>query len=323
MAVLKTEKVLRRRLLQEIRARVPRGATVTVTLLLATFVVASACQIVGGYESFQPHPCNVLPSSKLDEKGIALLVLSKQPDGTCYWIDKTEVTVQQYSQFLTEVAQPVGWAGACAWKDTPSDPIAEAEQGSAGMNDPCIASTSVESDPFSINKPIRCVDWCDARAFCNWAGKDLCGGLTDGSFVGPPDVPDQWGGACSTGGLPYVNGATAILDQCNVGLGEAGECPSALQQNICAPTDVGSFPECTGPYGTVDMIGNVAEWVLSCGNSVDGGADTLCQHRGGSFADSLESATCYALGTDTVATRVRALGLRCCAALTVDEKSLE
>jgi formylglycine-generating enzyme len=288
-----------------------------ICLSLATYVAAPGCQIVGHYESFQGHPCNVLPSSKLDAKNLATLVLSKQPDGTCYWIDQTEVTVQQYSAFVADQSASVSWDPACSWKTTASNPITE-------TNDPCTVSTNVESDPFRATKPIRCVDWCDAKAFCEWAGKDLCSGSDADGIVTPQDLPDDWGGACSANGSLYLNGSVPVYGACNVGL-DAGQCLAILHQYICAPADVDSFPECTGPSGTVDMIGNVDEWVLQCGYPVDGGpggADSLCQHRGGSFAGSLVDETCYALASDARATRSRETGLRCCADLTQDEKRL-
>jgi formylglycine-generating enzyme required for sulfatase activity len=308
MAVLKTGDTFRRRL---------RWLAVAICLLLATYVATSGCQIVGHYESFQGHPCNALPSSKPDPKTLATLVLSKQTDGTCYWIDQTEVTVQQYSAFLADQSGSVSWDPACAWKTTPSNPITE-------TSDLCTVSTNVESEPFRATKPIRCVDWCDARAFCHWAGKDLCSGNAADGIVTPQDLPDQWGGACSANGLSYVNGSRPVYGECNVGL-DAGQCLAILHQYSCASADVDSFPECTGPCGTVDMIGNVAEWVLQCGYSVDGGPggrDSPCQHRGGSFAGSLVEETCYAVAPDARGTRSREIGLRCCAALTPDEHRL-
>jgi formylglycine-generating enzyme len=305
------------RRVREPLTRVQGGLAVTAALSLAVFLAVTGCQVVAGYQSFQGHPCNALPASKPDAKGLATLVLSKQPDGTCYWIDQTEVTVQQYTQFLAQHAKPVGWDTACTWKTTPSDPAND-------TSDQCTVSTSGESDPFHPAKPIRCVDWCDARAFCKWAGKDLCSGVDSDVIVTPNDLPDQWGGACSANALPYVNGSLPVYGACNVGL-DAGQCFGILHQYSCAPADVDSFPQCTGPSGAVDMIGNVAEWVLQCGDSPDGGpvgGGSSCQHRGGSFAGNLVDETCYHVASNTRATRNREIGLRCCANLTQDEQRL-
>ena len=286
--------------------------------VLAAWAATQSCQIVGGYQSFQGHPCNVLPSSKLDSRKIGTLVLSKQSDGTCYWIDQTEVTVAQYGDFLND-AQPIDWdPNNCTWKTTPSNPAND-------PSDPCTQSTGVEANPFATNKPIRCIDWCDAEAYCTWAGKSLCDGFSNGSFDEPSDITDQWGNACSANALPYVTGTVPVEGACNVGLSEAGaECEVLLQQMACAPTYVDSFPECTSPSGAVDMIGNVAEWVVSCAAS-DGGPETECQTRGGSFEDSLyaQEAVCYyGAAAEPRDTRDRALGVRCCAALTAEEQSL-
>jgi formylglycine-generating enzyme required for sulfatase activity len=301
-------------------ARMQRRAADLVSLAVVA-AIASSCQVIGGYKSFEPgdgappHPCDVLPATKLDDKGIATLVLSKETNGQCYWIDQTEVTRQQYDSFLADHTPPA-WSALsaqCTWKTAKSDPVGQTA-------DSCTMSTTGEQDPFRMTKPIRCVDWCDAKAFCSWAGKDLCGGITNtGAAVVPADRPDQWGDACSAGGLSYPYGATPQSAACNVGLTDA-QCLELFDQIHCAPTDVGSptFAQCTAPSGAVDMIGNVSEWVITCGAG-DAGAATLCQHRGGSFAGSLEGETCYMLHNDTLATRDRTIGLRCCVELTTQE----
>jgi formylglycine-generating enzyme required for sulfatase activity len=249
-------------------------------------------------------------------------VLSKQPDGTCYWIDRTEVTVQQYSLFIAAHTS-IRWdqIDLCTWKTALSDPAHQ-------PGDSCAATTMPEANAFAETKPIRCVDWCDAKAFCKWVNADLCTGVTNGSFVGSGFVVDQWGGACSAKALQYPYGATAVARACNVGLSEAaGECYTLLGQVHCAPTTVGTFSQCTSPSGAVDMIGNVAEWVGECSASdgSDGGPDsTRCQHRGGSFDGSVddENETCYGSPADAVSFRDRGLGFRCCALRTLDEQTL-
>jgi sulfatase modifying factor 1 len=309
-----------------------RGLRATLTMLLITFVTSAAgssCQIVGKYETFErgedagaPHPCDVLPGSKVDEKGIATMVLSKPPGGKCYWIDRTEVTVAQYGQFLSSSDKPAWDAKRCSsWKDKPSDPVSE-------TTEECTDSTNrleAGSDPFRSTKPIRCIDWCDAKAFCIWAGKDLCGGTTNapGGLVEPGDLPDEWGHACAPGGDNYLHGIMAVRGECNVGLGEvAGQCRAIIHQDFCAPTYPGDFPTCTATSGAVDMIGNVAEWVISCTRTSEAGPDKLCQHRGGSFADVLSAGTCYLPASSPLSSRKQGIGVRCCAPLTMAEDNL-
>lgn len=283
-------------------------------------IVVSACQIVGGYESFEhgdgapPHPCDAIKAPKTDEKRLGTLLLSKQSDGSCYWVDKTEVTVAQYRRFIAEHTDPVDWGSdQCAWKTALSNP----EQDST---DTCRPTIVGEDDPFGDTKPIRCIDWCDANAFCHWAGKDLCGGNTNGGMVGPTGVIPQWDYACSKNGEQYPYGAKTIAGACNVGLSDA-ECYSLVHQTHCAATSVGSFPRCMSPSGAVDMIGNVSEWVLSCGFG-DAGQAVDCQYRGGSFDGMLEGETCYMVRHQRRDTRDRRVGVRCCADLTVEEKLL-
>ena len=343
MAVTRTDKVFRERLpnTTRTRSRARSGGTsphAAAALLISSLAIPSlaACQVVANYQSFTggdgapPHRCDVLPASKLDEKKLVTLELSKVPGAPpsepCYWIDETEVTVEQYRRFISEHA-PIDWdPGRCAGRKTaPSDPEHE-------LTDSCSASTAAEDTPFADRKPIRCVDWCDAKAFCHWAGKDLCGGNANGGTV-TGDVAPQWEQACSKNGWSYVYGPTPVDGACNVGL-DTTMCISALNQNHCAPTYVGSFPRCTSPSGAVDMIGNVAEWVLSChdqvspsssldGSFVDAGHNTECQYRGGSFDDSRDAATCYTLiQYAKTATHDRHIGFRCCADLSDEEKNL-
>jgi formylglycine-generating enzyme required for sulfatase activity len=299
-------------------------------LPLATFSAAAACQVVGGYESFEqgepppqapPHACDALPLSKTDEK-LGRLVLSKQPGGTCVWVGETEVTVEQYRRFVEEKPN---WDAQldpqrCGWKTAPSDPARETTH-------ECTVSTNMESEPFDLRKPIRCIDWCDARAFCEWAGtgKFLCGGNANASPGGsePANTTDDWGRACAPSSglaLPYGDGLTRKEEVCNVGLSGA-QCRALTGQLRCAPAKVGEFSQCKGPLGAVDMIGNVAEWVFMCSIS-DAGAETRCQHRGGSFADSLEDQTCYSFQSSPRNARERTIGLRCCAKLDDYERSL-
>lgn len=281
--------------------------------------LASGCQLVGGYEPFDranadvavAHACDPLPDSKVDEKDLVTLLLVKAPEDRCFWIDKTEVTVSQYERFVKAVGTDPEWdPPRCSWKGAPSDP-------SHQPSDECAASAGeLDSTPFAPERPIRCVDWCDAWQFCRWAGKDLCttGGL--GGTVDPMNAPDDWGTACGRHEQPYGEEYQHLL--CNVGL-QSSECFIKMKSK-CTATVVGAFASCQYAGGPLDMIGNVAEWSRTCANFGTGGAE-LCTTRGGSYADDKDSAACsvrYAFQRRDA--RRPELGFRCCAPLTLSEQ---
>jgi hypothetical protein len=66
-------------------------------------------------------------------------------------------------------------------------------------------------DPANLPEySMRCADWCDAKAYCEWAGTRLCGGL--GALEetletrADPSV-SEWQYACTSRGLfPYPYG---------------------------------------------------------------------------------------------------------------------
>lgn len=74
-------------------------------------------------------------------------------------IGSREVSNGEYQQFLAAQQDPAIQPGECAWNDdfTPTQwPVA------------------------SATLPVVNIDWCDARAYCAWAGKRLCGAIAGG-----------------------------------------------------------------------------------------------------------------------------------------------
>ena len=88
--------------------------------------------------------------------------------------------------------------------------------------------------------PVMGVDWKSAGAHCNLVGKRL-------------PTEEEWESAArgpSKGSLPWSN----KIDGPRANL--VGE-----EDGFLSVAPVGSFPLGAGPYGTMDMIGNVWEWV--------------------------------------------------------------
>jgi formylglycine-generating enzyme len=289
---------------------------------IALFLALSACQVVGGYADFDyeaprplkpSHPCDPLPLVKDDAAGLTTMVRVDVPGARCVWIDRTEVTVEQYTRFQREVPNDeVTWEPTwCAWKVSRSDPAATA-------NDTCRAELlDFDVQPFAPKKPIRCVDFCDAEAFCRWGGKHICYDLSGIGATGPRGFPQEWLLACTNGlttRYPWGNETQVV---CNT-----DQMPDRCigQQATCGAYQVDKKPDCKNARGTSDLLGNVAEWVFACNfvDSEDPPGPTGCLVRGGGYDGPL--APCDLEQTLFNDTRTPSLGFRCCADLTPAEE---
>jgi formylglycine-generating enzyme required for sulfatase activity len=216
-----------------------------------------------------------------------------------FCIDSTEVTVSQYAEFTTaKGADAGGQPTECAWNTSYA--------AGAGGGD---------------NIPIAGIDWCDARAYCAWAGKRLCGKHVSGAFAGKVDVSElgdfkthEWLLACSNiGQLRYPYGGIQNPTACNTAENDAGR-----------TVDVKSKPECNGGFpGVYDMVGNLWEWFdgpclppdAGTGDAGDAGGPQKeeCIVKGGAFLNAGIALDCRVDGRG--ATRDRRgveIGVRCC-----------
>jgi len=190
-------------------------------------------------DTFVPEEAAVQPP---DDSGVACPGKPMPPairvgnQGNTFCIDTTEVTNAQYQTFLDAKVDPKSQPPKCAW------------------------NTSFETATIDggANLPVANVDWCDALAYCTWAGKYLCGSATGGKKQGPVTLEGtsdftthQWMIACSAGGrLRYPYGAQPKPSSCNTAEYDAGKTLPVATINTC----VGGY------IGLHDLVGNVWEW---------------------------------------------------------------
>lgn len=189
-----------------------------------------------------------------------------------FCIDRTEVTAAAYTQFLVGVGdvdgaeQPPECAGNTALTRT-----------DAGSNCPVWSA----GDQRAVN----CVDWCDAYAYCAWAGKRLCGDFEGGSLAfDAPVTDDEWQFACSGGfETSYPYGDTGQICACYIPEEWDAKmmCDLPPGTNFNHKVEVASHPDCEGGFpGIFDMQGNAAEWTNRC-EPPNGMGTERCVVRGG------------------------------------------
>lgn len=200
-----------------------------------------------------------------------------------FCIDTTEVTNAQYQHFLGSPTKPAlpAYCGGNTWP-------------------------AAVTDVTRRSRPRTNVDWCDAWAYCAWAGKRLCGAIGGGHgsyYDWLVSEHSQWSFACGNGvsdtRFPY-------------GMGErADACVTKASEVV----DVASLDSCRGtvaPFNEVyDMVGNAGEWDDACSGYEGTTPGTrVCKVRGGwtpntgqSCDDEHESSADFTAGD---------LSFRCC-----------
>jgi sulfatase modifying factor 1 len=207
-----------------------------------------------------------------------------------FCIDGTEVTSAQYNDFLLTGPPATGQPSVCSW------------------NTSYLPGNGWTFSPAEGTLPIANVNWCDAYAFCKWAGKRLCGkvggGAADFSSFASPD--NEHYVACSNNSTRvYPYGNTFSSTACN-----------GVERDAGHVVAVGSLSGCQGGVpGLFDMSGNVEEWQDSCdGNS---GPNDACLDGSGAFdfGNPPDGTRCDFADSDARNGQLPDVGIRCCASL--------
>jgi len=182
-----------------------------------------------------------------------------------YQLDKFEVTVGRFRAFVDDFdnwrgdGNPESGSGAHPY--TPGsgwdkDPIWEVElAGSAavlrvGLNCNATQQTWTDEPGFNELKPINCVSWYEAFAFCVWDEGRL-----------PTEAEWQYAAVGGAQGRQFAWGNTPLEESfASYACAFAGaRFPNCSADDI---PEVGTHPNGDGRFGQADMIGSVYEWAL-------------------------------------------------------------
>jgi hypothetical protein len=194
-----------------------------------------------------------------------------------FCIDSTQVTYSQYADFLAAAAvNPPTQLPDCL------------------ANESFVPATGQPAPGQNDDYPVAFVDFCDARAYCAWAGKRLCQGLPGNFGLGAPEDGERYY-ACSGGalGLAYAYGSSYSPAVCSTPNGP--------------PAPVGSMKSCVSAAypGLYDLSGNIGFWEEMCDPS-------YCRDSAPPGPFDANAFRCDVHNQDPRDVAATNLGIRCC-----------
>jgi formylglycine-generating enzyme required for sulfatase activity len=242
-------------------------------------------------------------------------------------LDKYEVTVGRFRAFVnaglgTQNNPPVSGAGAhsritasgwdASWN---TSLVADKPALLAALKCDAEQATWTDAPAGAVNekRPINCISWFEAMAFCAW----------DSAFL-PTEA--EWNLAAAGGveqrAFPWSNPPSSLLiDGMHASFSDGTDCFGDGQPG-CALTDilaVGSLPMGNGRFGQSDLSGNVQEWTLdwaavylpTCSDCANLAPAAHRTKRGGSYAEGKLLARTGQRVNLTPAQRNTLTGVRC------------
>jgi formylglycine-generating enzyme required for sulfatase activity len=168
----------------------------------------------------------------------------KMPPANCYraekksckefWIDRREVTVEQYLAFVEYVRATQDHSRCHKGEPPNKDHSPDVRY----LNDPRFHQPRL---------PVVGIDFFDAYAYASWAGKWLPTEIEwEKAARGAERIEFPWGNAWNPRALNYHDLGTSV--------------PADEKDSFDGLAPVGSFEAGRSPYGCYDMAGNAAEW---------------------------------------------------------------
>lgn len=274
-----------------------------------------------------PHPsCANLPSTCGPNKNEDCCAAPMVPGGTfnrsndpmypatisAFQLDRFEVTVGRFRAFITagmgtQKNPPAAGSGAAIMPGTGWDaawnmnlPADAASLQTALKCD--VQATWTDAAGVNENKPINCIDWYEAFAFCIWDGGRL-----------PTEA--EWNFAAAGGdeqrAYPWSTGPMDITID-----------PSYAVYGGAAIGEVGSkSPKGDSKWGQADLAGNVLEFILdwyiipypikTCANCAYITSGDNRVYRGGNWRDPTTGLLTYGRGAGQPGARANIIGTRC------------
>lgn len=244
-----------------------------------------------------------------------------------YYLDKYEVTVGRFRAFIAAYDD---WRAAghprvdasvgpslrnSGWQERWNNALPESAAELVERINDCARtpfSTLLGSDEGSDRRPMNCVSWFEAFAFCAWDGGRL-----------PTELEWEYAAAGGDENRLYPWGdsppsADHAVYACGLNT------PPGSAPLRCEPAEllaVGSKPLGDGRYHHADLAGSVAEWVLDgeavypdagCVNCAEVDVEWMRMFRGGGWMDvSAQQLSSRARNTTDPAGRLGFLGVRC------------
>lgn len=183
-------------------------------------------------------------------------------------LDKYEVTVGRFRQFVeagmgTQANPPAVGAGAHAaisgsgWDSAWNSALApDTASLVVGLGCDATYQTWTAAPGANENRPMNCITWYEAMAFCAW----------DGGYL-PSEAEWNYAAAGGTEQRAYPwSSPPGSLELDDTRASYTTSCLGQFDAGVCGETSglvaVGSKPAGDGRWGQSDLAGNVIEWVL-------------------------------------------------------------